>query len=283
MPGDDEAAVLAGALEDLGRSPGDVTTVLADHPGRRRVVRAGDVVIKAFAPAEDAAFRRERAGLRAIAPSGLGPHLVATGDRWTATSWIDGVVPMDLGVDVTAIHTALGPVLAALHAVPPNGLAPWSVVDRLRQRLADPPPNCPPALTAAVARLVEPLLPLVVDGAFVHGDWGTANVLVDPARPTDVLAILDFEDAHRGDPAEDLKWQVLSGPTSPDLVALADAYTRTLGAHATERLVVAGAELCLDVLGWENLAEPTRTRFHERCRTTLDELVQGVWPVWPHA
>ena len=280
MPPADEVDALAVALRELGLEPGG--EVLADQPARRRVVRAGNVVVKAFATVEEAAFAREVAGLRAVAGSGLGPSVVATGRRWTATHWIDGVVPMHLEVDVTAINTAIGPWLARLHAVPPSGLRPWSVADRLQHRLADPPPTCPPDLAADVARLVRPLLPLVTDGAFVHGDWGTANVLVDPAHPTAILAIIDFEDAHRGDPAEDLKWQVLSGPDSAEFTALAGAYPGDLGPHATERLVVSGAELCLDVLGWANLAEPTRTRFHDRCRATLGELVAGRWPAWPH-
>lgn len=279
MPAGDEVDALRRALDDLGVI---VDEVLADQPGRRRVVRAGDIVIKAFATEEHAAFERERAGLRAIDGSGLGPPFTGSGDRWTATRHVAGVIPMDLGLDVLVIHTVLGPALAALHAVPPAGLAPWPVADRLRRYLADPPATCPRALAGAVAGLVEPLLPLVADGAFVHGDWGTANVLVDPEHPTELLAVIDFEDAHRGDPAEDFKWQVLSGPTSPELTALAHAYTGDLGAHATERLVVAGAEMCLDVLGWTNLRDDVRARFHERCRATLDELVAGTWPAWPH-
>ena len=44
--------------------------------------------------------------------------------------------------------------------------------------------------------------------------------------------------------------------------------------------VVAGAELCLDVLGWQ-LEGETAERFWARCRQTLDELVAGTWPAWP--
>lgn len=282
MSGADEVEVLASALAALGLAEHEVT-VLADHAGRRRVVRAGDVVVKAFAPVEEAAWRREVAGLRAVAGRSWAPEVAGTGERWTATKFIDAVVPMNEGVDNAAIHTAIGPALAALHDVEPNGLAPWPLADRIRAFVAAPPPACPPALAAAVGRLVEPLLPLVRDGGFVHGDWGTANVLVHPDRLTEVIAVIDFEDAHAGDPAEDGKWQVLSGPTSEDLVAMGAAYRSAggdLGPHATERLVVAGAELCLDVLGWANLSLPVADRFHTRCRQTLEELVAGTWPVW---
>jgi aminoglycoside phosphotransferase len=39
----------------------------------------------------------------------------------------------------------------------------------------------------------------------VHGDYGPNNVLLDPAT-SQVTAILDWEWAHAGDPAEDLAW-----------------------------------------------------------------------------
>ena len=281
MPAADEVDVLASALAALGASSVDVE-VLADHPGRRRVVRVGDAVVKAFATAEVDAWRREAAGLRAVAGTGIAVDLVADGERWTATRVLDGIVPMDTGVDEVAVHSALGPSLSALHAVAPVGLPEWSVVDRLRARLAAPPPTCPSNLGRAVARLVEPLLPVITSPrTFVHGDWGTANVLVDPAAPTRVLAIIDFEDAHAGDAAEDFKWQVLAGPTSDQFTAMAASYGADLGPNATERLVVAGAELCLDVLGWSNLSPPVAERFHGRCRQTLEELVAGEWPSWP--
>ena len=259
MAGADEVEVLAGALSALGVDGAEVD-VLADHPGRRRVVRAGDAVVKAFSAAEEAAWRREVAGLRAVAGFAWAPAVVATGERWTATRWIDGVVPMDAAVGNAEIHTAIGPALAALHAVAPKDLAPWPLVDRLRRYLAAPPPTCPPALAAAVGRIVSPLFPLVRQDTFVHGDWGTANVLVGRDRLTEVVAVIDFEDAHVGDPAEDLKWQVLSGPASEELAALGASYRAAsgdLGRHGTERLVVAGAELCLDVLGWANLSRPS--------------------------
>jgi hypothetical protein len=39
----------------------------------------------------------------------------------------------------------------------------------------------------------------------VHGDYGPNNVLLDPAR-AEITAVLDWEWAHAGDPAEDLAW-----------------------------------------------------------------------------
>jgi hypothetical protein len=187
---------------------------------------------------------------------------------------------MNLDVDERTIHLALGPALAALHDVTPAGMSPWPLVERLRRRLAAPPATCPPALVADVGRLVDPLAGLVTDGTFVHGDWGTANVLVRPEAPATVVAVIDFEDAHRGDPAEDFAWPVLAGPAGPQLTSMAAGYGRDLGPHAVERLVVAGAEKCLDVLGW-TLSGDRAAPFHDRCRRTLEELVAGTWPVVP--
>jgi aminoglycoside phosphotransferase (APT) family kinase protein len=274
----DEAESLSAALVALGGVA--VDEVLADHPGRRRVVRAGGAVVKAFSTAERPAWAREVAGLRAVAASadpGLAVSLVGSGERWSATAWVQGTPPLRVaGLSEDAIHRALGPWLARLHAVSPAGLPAWPVNDRLRARLAAPPATVPPALVRSVGALVGPLLATVVGGSFVHGDWGTANVLVDAAG--EIAAVIDFEDAHEGDPAEDAKWQVLAGPDLAQLAPMAETYLAAggrLGPHAVERLVVHGAELCLDVAGW-GIAGHT-----ERCVATLDELVTGRWPDWP--
>jgi hypothetical protein len=198
---------------------------------------------------------------------------------WSATAWIGGRPPMAIeGLREDAVHRALGPWLARLHAVDPTGLWRWPLVERLRALLASPPVEVSPSLVTSVAALVEPLVGLVVEDAFVHGDWGTANVLAhDDGR---IIGVIDFEDAHLGDAAEDFAWQVLAGADSCQLPAMAGAYVDaggTLGGHAVERLVVCGAHLCLEVAGW---GLPRHT---ERCIATLEELVAGTWPAWPAA
>jgi hypothetical protein len=102
-----------------------VAATLADHPGRRVVVRAGDLVLKAFTEAERGAWEREVA-----------------------------------------------------------------------------------------AEVVMPLVDFVSPSRFVHGDWGTANVLIPGEASMEVLGVIDFEDSHVGDPAEDFKWQILAGVDS---------------------------------------------------------------------
>ena len=273
----DEVEALTRALDALDRPAGEV---LADHPGRRRVVRAGDAVVKAFSSVERDAWAREVAGLRAAAADpGLTVEPVGSGERWSATRWIGGRPPMrvDGGSEEDA-HRALGSWLARLHAVAPDGMPAWPVVDRLRALLASPPEACPPSLVQAVGRLIDPLVDLVVGGSFVHGDWGTANVLVAEDDPCRILAVIDLEDAHAGDPAEDFAWQVLAGAESGQLRWMSATYAAaggSLGPHAVERLVVCGAHLCLEVAGW---GIPGHT---ERCLATLDALGSGDWPPWP--
>ena len=87
--------------------------VLADHPGRRRVVRVGGIVVKAFAPIEAMACQREACGLRATAGTGLAVELIASGPLWTATRWVEGVDPMLVDVDPDAIHGSPGRLLGA--------------------------------------------------------------------------------------------------------------------------------------------------------------------------
>ncbi|HWI05308.1 MAG TPA: phosphotransferase [Acidimicrobiales bacterium] len=261
--------------------------VLADHPGRRQVVRAGDTVVKAFAPSERPAWRREVAALRALTGTALAPALVGTGPLWTATMWVDGVDATGLAGDILAVHRCLGAWLARIHLVKPAGMLDLSVVDRLREHLADPPTPCPDALARALRTTIEPWVPLVCGGrrVFVHGDWGTSNVLFAAAASPRVAAVIDFEDAHVGDPAEDFRWQVLAGPDSTEYTAMSSAYTLaggTLGPNAAERLALAGVELCLDALRWE-MPREQRVLLRERCLHTLDDVVSGRLPEPPPA
>jgi aminoglycoside phosphotransferase (APT) family kinase protein len=133
--------------------------------------------------------------------------------------------------------------------------------------------------------MVEPwmLLPAAVTQRYVHGDFGTSNVIVDREGAATVLTLVDFEDSHVGDPAEDFKWQVLAGPQSLQYAAMRAGYAtagRALGPKADERLALAGAELCLDVLHWDAPGDRVAT-FQDRCVQTLDQLVCGQLPEPP--
>jgi aminoglycoside phosphotransferase (APT) family kinase protein len=99
-----------------------------------------------------------------------------------------------------------GAALARIHATPPpaalattdarttlaNYEATWRASGTVR-----------PAIEAAF-RWLERRLPEGGALTLVHGDFRTGNFMVDPA--TGLVAVLDWELAHAGDPAEDLGW-----------------------------------------------------------------------------
>ena len=120
--------------------------------------------------------------------------------------------------DVHEVGLALADALAQLHSVDPaevpamaEFLRPEPYADRQLRRwsgqwhrsqqasnLADEP-----ALDRVFARLAA-AKPAVPPARVVHGDFGLANVLYDPAHPTKVQAVLDWELAAMGDPLADL-------------------------------------------------------------------------------
>ena len=95
--------------------------------------------------------------------------------------------------------------LARIHAVPGDlGLAVLGATDQLdllegvHRSFGDPVPAFELALRWLRAHLPAPVPP-----ALVHGDFRLGNLLVSPEG---LVAVLDWELAHRSDPAEDLGW-----------------------------------------------------------------------------
>jgi aminoglycoside phosphotransferase (APT) family kinase protein len=120
--------------------------------------------------------------------------------------------------DVHEVGLALVDALAQLHSVDPSTvpamaefLRPEPYADRQLRRwsgqwkrsqqasnLADEP-----VLDRVFAKLTA-TKPPVPPARVVHGDFGLANVMFDPAQPTRVQAVLDWELAAVGDPLADL-------------------------------------------------------------------------------
>ena len=135
----------------------------------------------------------------------------------------------DAPADRVAITDALVDVLAELHAVDPAavGLAGFGrpegyLARQLRRwrgewealRDADRP-----AVDALAAALTE-RLPDSPGGPVVHGDYRLDNVMLDPADPGRVVAVLDWEMSTLGDPLADLGllavyWQQGLPPGAP--------------------------------------------------------------------
>jgi aminoglycoside phosphotransferase (APT) family kinase protein len=94
--------------------------------------------------------------------------------------------------------------LARIHAIPLESCGPLADTDQLAEftdllhALRQPRP----ALELG-ARWLRATQPADIDHTLVHGDFRTGNLLVDAEG---LVAVLDWELAHAGDPREDLGW-----------------------------------------------------------------------------
>src|SRR5829696_8444365 len=150
--------------------------------------------------------------------------------------------------DRVAITTALVDVLAELHAVDPAavGLAdfgrPEGYLDRQLRRWAGEwqalRSGALPAVDALAAELVA-RAPSSSGGPVVHGDYRLDNVVLDPADPGRVSAVLDWEMSTLGDPLADLGlllvyWQQGRPPDGP---VVTPSVTRLAGFPTGQQVV----------------------------------------------
>jgi aminoglycoside phosphotransferase (APT) family kinase protein len=156
---------------------------------------------------------------------------------------VDGVIARDSLPDGyapesqrAAMADALVDVLADLHDVDPAavGLAgfgrPDGYLDRQLRRWAGEwqalrTGDDLPEVDALAAELVA-RVPVEPSGPVVHGDYRLDNVVLDPADPTRIAAVLDWEMSTLGDPLADLGlllvyWQPAPGTTvTPSVTSL---------------------------------------------------------------
>jgi len=115
-----------------------------------------------------------------------------------------GAMTEQLGAILARIHAIdpAAPGLAALAAPPPGESPALAELDRYEQIFRGIAPEPHPAFELAF-RWLRQRLPDGARRALVHGDYRIGNVVFGPEG---VRAILDWELAHVGDPAEDLGW-----------------------------------------------------------------------------
>jgi aminoglycoside phosphotransferase (APT) family kinase protein len=162
---------------------------------------------------------RETALLRAAAARGVPvPRVVVSGDdssplgaAFLVMEHVDGeTIPRrilrDEGLAPARAQLArrCGEVLAEIHSIEPAavpGLSGGDQLEQLRNALdASAQPH--PAFELAF-RWLESDRPPPSDPTVVHGDFRNGNLIIGPEG---IRAVLDWELAHLGDPAEDLGW-----------------------------------------------------------------------------
>lgn len=108
------------------------------------------------------------------------------------------------------LASQLGSIAAAIHAVDPSHLPELPLLDAERQiqhlhSQYQAQETARPVFELAFHWLREHLPPAVAP-TFVHGDYRHGNLIIGAEG---VKAVLDWELAHRGDPAEDLAWMCI--------------------------------------------------------------------------
>ena len=235
--GDDLAGYLSGrwhtpvAVEALSRIPGGASRETwrfdALVAGERRplILRRdpGGSLIETERRVEFAALRTVQGQLPAPEPLLLEEDPGPLGQPFFIMARVDGgMVPSPFAVDPYQPHaTALGRAffghLGTLAAIDPAGSplaavspAPdecWRVALDHWTAVIDADEQHPqPIVRAAIRRLRAHPPPAPARVGIVHGDWRSGNFLHDGAGQ--LLAMLDWEMAHLGDPLEDLGWAI---------------------------------------------------------------------------
>jgi len=193
------------AVGDTGSTPLILrrrTTPIDDHPGSKPALRLeAEVIAAAVAggvPAPRVAYVCDDG-------DGLGEAYVmhrASGEALGKRIAHDAAFAPARAV----LARQCGTALARIHATPPvAGLAAIDARETLAKYEATWREIGPvrPTIEAAF-RWLERRLPEGVPPRLVHGDFRNGNIMVDPA--TGLVAVLDWELAHIGDPAEDIGW-----------------------------------------------------------------------------
>jgi aminoglycoside phosphotransferase (APT) family kinase protein len=229
---------------------------------RTHVYVVGDTVVKCDDRLGSSSMIRERCALELLAGGDLPvARVLDSGQfddtrRWIVLNRLEGEPPKDArrvahGISIE-LARELGGVVARLHTAPrPPGFGTWTLghgrtfVDEERHRIANltrlahEAEICPRAEIDALGELLASTIAALAtrtEPVLAHRDVQPRNVLVDGGR---VTALLDFESAAGGDPAEDFKVIGLDW-TTPAFAAFCEGYANaggSLGPDAPDRLL----------------------------------------------
>lgn len=247
-PGEPTLDEIAAILDQVG-VPLTVRSLPPDRgsAGRLHVYVFDEVVVKCDQSSDGRRSLRERCALELLDGAGLPvPRLLGAGSwrsdqGWVALSRLDGTVPPDALLlahePSESVARSMGHLSARLHAGPtPPGFGTWARGPfSLREdhetgtaavlRMAEGSDLISALelkqLASELARLRESLISAPRTPVLVHRDVQPRNLLVDEAG--EVCALLDFETAAGGDPAEDFSPIGLDWSNS-SFVAFCDGY-----------------------------------------------------------
>jgi aminoglycoside phosphotransferase (APT) family kinase protein len=222
-----------------------------------------DLVVKLTASGREQQLMRERCALGHLAaaslpvPRELGHGVLASGAGWIAMTRMPGASPRDAARPAhelsPALATQIGALAARLHAAPPPpGFGTWerdpgislvlehatrvdAVLGRARA-LRTVEPRALDRLSELLATTGEALVAAPERPVLAHRDLQPSNVLTDDDGV--VSALVDFEAAGGGDPAEDFSRVALDW-TSLGFAAFCRGYAAgggRLGRDAAERV-----------------------------------------------
>ncbi len=211
---------LGGAVTDLRRLSGGASRVTSSfdlsvgeevRPLILQQVRGDGVAQSGIVPVERALLEAARsAGVPVPAVVAMGEH-DRLGSGWLVVERLEGeTIPRKILRDPewagarVALTAQCGRALAAIHSIKPEEIAGLAPRDPLRDPLSflDALGEVRPALEFGV-RWLGAHRPAAGRTVTVHGDFRSGNLLVGPDG---LRAVLDWELAHAGDPAEDIGW-----------------------------------------------------------------------------
>lgn len=183
--------------------------------------------------------------------------------------YLDGVNAREAGIDPAHVLPAALAFLDALHTITPpfavEGWANGSWPQRLERlvRIRSERPQFAPALEWLAAHE-----PVGTRKTLLHNDLGPEHLLLHP-ETHELVAVLDWADASRGDPAQDMMSLVLWAPEATARAHRARQGDEEALTRASAHALVSGLQILDDHLRWDSENTETWTATLERVQEAV--------------